>query len=598
MARKQRKSTVDLSRLCDAIRSSIRVLEPYRAARREAARRYAGDQWSTETARVSRPVNFLSLYMQLVSRAMIASSPRVTIGTMKKQHKAVISAMEEWANPEIVKMGLAESLQRGGVDALYGFHVMKVALATPGESERSGWTQKAGQPFAQCIDLDDWVMDHHARTLRDLSWCGHRSRVPLDAIKDSSLYEKAKRKFLQANPDRQFNQAGDERISMLGRQYVSNDYVDAYDMIDIWEIYLPYERMVLTLLSNDGDAPDLDPDGEAFDERPWVGPDDGPYHFLTVMPPVPGNAMPKGPIQDLIDLDEALNGCFQKLINQAARQKDLLGVSGQADGDAERIMNAKDGEVVRIDNPDKVKPMGFGGANPNNQQFVIGLWDFLNKLGGNVELMGGLGAQSKTATQDKMLNANSGMSIRWMQQAMVAHTAKVTEALCWFWHHHPVKTMTSYHPVEGLPNPIERKVTPAERHRIPFEELSIDIDPYSLQHQSPEEKLGFLNQVVTQILTPLMPLLQQQGISLDVGRYLELVAEYGSSTDLQDIVTSIQPQDSGASAEGPTKPGNTTRQYNRVNSSEKTSEGQGVAMRQALAGQSAGGDPNSSYAGS
>ncbi len=592
-----RKSTVSLPKLCDAIRTSQRVLEPYRVARREAVRRYAGDQWSTETSRVPRPVNFLSLYLQLVSRSMIANSPRVTLGTMKRDQKAVVSAMEEWANPEIVRMGLADSLWRGGIDALYCLHVMKVALATPGESEKSGWNLKAGQPFAACIDLDDWVMDNHARTLRDLSWCGHRSRVPVEALKNSKLYAAAKRKALQSNPDRQFNQTGDERISMLGRQFVANDLVEVYEFVDLWEIYLPYERMIVSLVSADGDCPDMAEDGEAFDERPWVGPDSGPYHFLSIMPPVSGNAMPKGPVQDLIDMDEALNGIFQKLIDQAARQKDLLGMAAQADSDALRITEARDGEVIRVDNPDKIKPMGFGGPNPNNQAFALGLWDFLNKLGGNLELMGGLGAQSKTATQDKMLNANAGMSVRWMQSAMVAHTSRVIEALCWFWHHHPQKVMTSHHPIEGLSQPIERTVTPAERRRIPFESLDVKVDPYSLQHQSPEEKLGFLNNVVAQILTPLMPLMQQQGLSIDVKRYLELVAEYGSSFDLMDVVTTIEPSDGGASSEGPAKPGNTQRTYNRINASEKTEGGQSKAMQQALLGQSAGGNPNTAIAG-
>lgn len=596
---KSRTSSVSMGRLCDAIRASRMVLEPYRVARREAVRKYAGDQWSTETSRTPRPVNFLSLYLQLVSRSMIASNPRVNLGTFQKEHKAVVSAMEEWANPEIVRMGLAESLQRGGVDALYGFHVMKVGLATPGESEKSGWNLRAGQPFASCIDLDDWVMDNHARTLNDLMWCGHRSRVPVAALKDSSLYKAAERKKVKENPDPQFNnQAGDERISMLSRQYIANDLVEPYEMCDIWEIYLPLERLIVTMLSDDGGSPTLSDDEDAFDERPWVGPESGPYHFLNLMPAVSGNAMPKGPIQDLIDMDEALNGIFQKLIDQAARQKNLLGVAANADGDALRITEARDGEVVRMDNPDKIKPMGFGGADPGNQQFALGLWDFLNKLGGNLELMGGLGAQSKTATQDKMLNANAGMSVRWMQQAMVSHTAKVVEALCWFWHHHPQKVMTSYHEIEGLSNPIQRKVTPQERMRIPFESLSVKVDPYSLQHQSPDEKLTFLNQVVGQIVIPLMPLLEKQGISIDINKYVEKVAEYGSSYDLMDIITTIEPSDGGASSEGPTKPGNTSRTYNRVNASEKTESGQRTAMQQALQGQNPGGNSDTAYAGS
>lgn len=600
MKRKKRSAQVDLGRLCEAIRASRRALEPFRVARREAARKYAGDQWSTETAQVKRPVNFLSLYLQIVSRALIANDPQASLSVKKKEYRQVVSAMEDWANPEIIRMGLADELQRGGVDAIYGFHAMKVSLASPAEAELSGWQLTAGVPYAKCIDLDDWCMDPHARKMSELAWCGHRTRVRVDSINDSKLYEAVKKRKLQPNRDRQYNEPGDERISMLGRQYLSSDLEEAYDYCDLWEIYLPMEKMIVTLLSEDGGTPMVeDTKGEdaAFAEHEWVGPYCGPYHFLNLMPPVPGNVMPKGPIQDLIDMDEALNGLTQKLIEQAARQKEILACAGGADGDANRIVEARDGEVIRMDNPDKIKPMGFGGPHLSNQAFSTQLWEMLNKLGGNLELLGGLGEQSKTATQDKLLNANASASMKGMQNAMVKHTAKVVESLCWFWHHHPQKVMTSYRPISGLPNPIERKVTPQQRQTVPFEAMQIQVDPYSLQHQSPEERLAFINQVVSQIMIPMMPILQQQGVSFNVAKYLELITEYGNSPDLAEIVeTSSMPQpmdQQGQDQGGGMQPAQTTRTYNRVNASEKTGEGQAkVALQQAM-GQNVGGRPSS-----
>lgn len=567
-------------------------------ARREAVRKYGGDQYSTETSSVPRPVNFLSIYLQLVSRSLIAQAPNVTISTPKREHRRTVGAMESWANAEIKKMDLADVLQRAGIDAIYGISIIKVGLASPGEAEKSGWTQQAGQPYACVVDPDDWVMDPHARTLRELAWCGHRVRVPLAAIKDSPMYEKAKRKKLKANVDRKYNESGDERISMIGRQYVSGDEDEAYDYVDLWEIYLPMEKLVVTLVSDEGDTPMIGEDEEPFHVQPWLGPHSGPYHFLNLMPPVSGNAMPKGPIQDLIDMDEAMNWMFQKLIDQGVRQKSLLLISAQADGDATRINEAGDGDTIRVDNPDKIKPAGFGGPDPTNNAFVLGLWDFLNKLGGNIELMGGLGQQSKTATQDKMLNANASASMRWMQQSMVIFTSKVIESLCWFWHHHPKKVMTSHFAITGLSSPIERNITPQDRQKVRFEEMEIKVEPFSLQYQSPEEKLAFLTQVVTQILMPLLPLLQQQGIGINIGRYLEYVAKYGSSPDLAEIVESIDV----ASAEPPggdqpPKPGNTTRTYTRVNRSEATSAGQTAALRQTLLGQNPGGNPVASFGG-
>ncbi len=600
---KLRVPEVSITDLCDSIRASRKVLEPFRRSRLEAVRKYAGDQWSFETSYVRRPINFISLYLQIISRNLISHDPRALLTVHDKQYKSVVSAMQDWVNPELVAMGFADEMQRVVVDALYSIGIMKVALASPSESEMSGWNLPAGQPYACRIDLDDFVFDPHARDLREVSWIGHRSRVPLDSLKDSKLYEAAKRKFVQPNHDKQFNETGDERISMLGRQYVSNDFIEAYQYCDVWEIYLPRERMILCLLSEDGGTPmaiDFKGKDAPFYQKDWVGPDKGPYHILNLMPPVSGNPMPKGPIQDIIDMDEALNGLTQKLIDQAARQKELLAYSGMADSDAARIKDAPDGEVIRVDNVDKVKPMGFGGPSPINQQFSLALWEMLNKISGNLELTGGLAAQSRTASQDKMLNANSSRSVQDMQQVTIKYSADVTKSLCWFWHHHPQKTMTSYHPIPGLQNPIKRKVTPAQRQQVPFEAIGVELDPYSFQYQTPQDRMAFVNQTVSQIITPLMPLLQQQGVYFDVAKYLEMIGDYGNSPDLKDIINiggapaPQGPQDQGQDQgqDQPPMPGNTTRTYNRVNQSEATNQGQSKAMQQTLLGQNPGGRPS------
>jgi len=587
---KQRHLEVDLGRLCSSMRASRRTLEPHRVSRLEAVRKYAGDQWSTETALVKRPINFLSMYLSIISHSLIANSPRVQLSTMNVKAKAVVSAMELWANPEIEQMGLMEHLKRWVIDSIYGMAVMKVGITTPSESEKSGWKFTVGQPYAIAVDLDDWVMDPNARSLDQLAWCGHRSRLPIASLRNSKLYDAAKRKKLKPTLDRQYNQPGDERISMLGRQFISGELEEAYEYVDVWEIYLPMEKVILTMISDDGDTPDVTEKSELLEIKNYVGPYCGPYHYLTLMPPVSGNAMPKGPIQDLIDMDEALNGMLQKLINQAKRQKSLLGAQGDGDSDVQRITEARDGEAIRLDHPNKLTPIEFGGPNQNNQQFTSYLWEFLNKLGGNVEMLGGLGAQSRTATQDKMLNANSSASIQSMQQAVVSGTSRVLESLCWYWHHHPQYTMDAYHPIEGLPNPIKRTVTPQMRQSVPFEDLKLKVDPYSLQFQTPEQKLAFLNQTVSQIIIPLMPMMQQQGITFDLNTYLKIIATHANSPELTDIIQSIQvPEPAGDQGEGEETPGKSptsSRTYNRINASEKTDQGQSKVTQQLLQSQS------------
>src|SRR2546427_494296 len=103
---KARTAEVDLQKLCDATRASRKVLEVFRRARMETVRRYAGDNWSTETAHRKRPVNFLSLYLSTVPRRLISHDPRFGLKTFEASYKAVVAAEEEWGNREVVRMGL------------------------------------------------------------------------------------------------------------------------------------------------------------------------------------------------------------------------------------------------------------------------------------------------------------------------------------------------------------------------------------------------------------------------------------------------------------------------------------------------------------
>src|SRR5207253_775171 len=134
---------------------------------------------------------------------------------------------------------------------------------------------------------------------------GHRYRAPLEVIRNSKIYSKG-RKDLSPSTDTAYNLEGDERISMIGRTYLGMDSEEFEDFVDLWEVYLPRHRMVLTLIDDQltGASKTGMTNGspaDALRAQHWLGPETGPYHLLSYGM-VPGNAMPKAPIMDLIDL--------------------------------------------------------------------------------------------------------------------------------------------------------------------------------------------------------------------------------------------------------------------------------------------------------
>ncbi len=566
---------VNVARLAESMRASRRVLEYFRAEKRKAVKQFVGRHWSEEAADKVVPINLLARYVQVVSRALVPKNPRVMLTTRTRRHQPAVSIMQDWLNQRIVEMKFAERLQRWVTDALYGLAVMKVALATPADAVLDGYVSPAGVPFAEVVSLDDFVYDVGARDFLQAGFLGHRFRVPLETAKRLDYYDAAERKKLTADDERTMNQDGDERISVLGHGYEAGLDKDFEPMVELWEIYFPRTKRVVTLRSDSGGVPPSD--SKPLRVQEWIGPDCGPYHFLPLQI-VPDNAMPKGPVMDLIDLHTYVNALYRKLINQADRQKEVLPVSGASLDDSKNVRQASDGEIVGCDNPAGLKAISFGGPNAVNAAFAQHLMDKFSAQAGNLDLLSGASPQSKTASQDKMLNENASAGVSDMQERTVAGTAAVLTAFGWYWWNHPQEVMTTQKTAPGLADVgITRRLYPRAAtteaggpagitREGRFEDLQCRVDPYSMQYRSPQQRLAFLSQLVKEMV-PLIPLLQQQGITFDMQFYLKKVAEYADEPDVTGLFTIAEPpppQGPGGPSPVQQPPkGDTTHEYTR-----------------------------------
>jgi hypothetical protein len=560
---------IDLNRLCIALQKDRYVLRRFRQERMNAVRLYLGGHWSDEASYEKQPVNLISLYCQIVGRSLIAKDPRVMLSTFDQQNKPIVHAMESWANREIIHMRLANTLQRVVLDALFSVGICKVALATPADASLFSWNLRAGSPFAERVDLDDFVFDVHARDFSEVSYIGHRYRARLEVIRDSPIYNKAS-KDLTASTDSPYNLEGDEKISALGRMPYAVDSEEYTDWVDLWEIYLPFERMVVTLHDDSLSGASTVGSGlghvTALREVEWIGPDSGPYHVLGYLA-VPGNAMPKGPIQDLIDLHESVNNGYRKLDRQMRRLKEQLLVSAGSMEDAARIQANSDGDVVKCDNPERMKVAMYGGPQPALVQIATHFMDLFMKVGGNLEMLGGLAPQSKTLGQDQLLaqNANGGMAD--MQQRTIGYTSEILNALCWYFWHHPTLEMKTDFKLPGAPDlSMTRTVTPQQRMQARWSDMGIQVDPFSLAHQTPQQMAQAVTQIVTQLIIPLAPIAQAQGISPDLNALIDKLSKWYNLPDLGEIIRHAAPPQTEAPPAAPdagAKPAETTRNYVR-----------------------------------
>lgn len=597
--KKARRKTPDWKRLCQAIQTARTALAPFRRARTETVKKYAGHNWGGEGYE-EIPVNFLSLYKRIITPNLVAKNPRFLLSVFDKKNKPAVNAMNLWMDREVERVNLAEVLRRAVVDALYYVGIIKVDLATPSDSAASGWNLPPGTPYADVVDLDDFAFDVHAKKFSQASFLAHRVRKPLEVVKATRQYG-ARRLELQPDDDPLYNEDGDERVALIGRGAEGNS--DEFeDMVTLWEVYLPRQRLMVTMGSDQGGGPVCD--GEPLWVREWLGPDAGPFHFLS-FGVVPDNAMPKGPVTDLVDLADAANSAFRKLLKQAGRLKKTYPFTHEED--VKKFAEANDGEAFSCKAPELIKELTSGGADPNLLVFfetLRGLFDF---FGGNLSILGGLSPQSKTAAQDKMLNENSSRSVLDMQAETSDCARRVGTALLWFYWHHPTQEMETTYSPPGLPEyTASLRLGPADRPNAPpssaplkrsaaWDTLDLKVDPYSLRPATPESRANALLQLVTQVLAPILPVLQQQGIAIDMNAFLSKYARYQDMPDLTEIVTISEPPQHGPGGpdQGTSMPGVSQRSYTRENVPMRTEQGDMMNRRNALMGINPGGNPSS-----
>ena len=192
-----------------------------------------------------------------------------------------------------------------------------------------------------------------------------------------------------------------------------------------------------------------------------------------------------------------------------------------------------------------------------------------------------------------------------LQATTVKFTADVGRDLLWWWWHNPTKVMEAPVSPTGLPDVTAMRSLyprgaadpatgqpfgPAQSRSLPFEELDLRVDPFSLSHTTPQSRSQNLKALVTQLLAPMLPILQQQGIQIDMNKLLTKLGEYDDEPDLADILNLVEPlgDQGGGGGDGGGMPSATSREYVRRSESQNDAGAQEAEvmgmMRQANQG--------------
>lgn len=550
------RNSRSIARLQEAIEQSRKQLKPFRETRQSLIEMYAGANYGDYNELGPSLVNMVELAVNIYQRLLASNSPSVMVDTAKQEYLAVAHELELVVNHVIQRqIFLGEALNDVVYDSLFGWGIMKVGITPREHDDLEGFRHDAGTVYADPIGLEDWVHDINAKRIEQCEFFGNRYRVPLESVLESPLFSKKAKAQLESlggmRDSAAFDDSDWEDPSDLsgGRQFHD---VELRDHIWLWDVWLPYDQVLVTIVHDKIDRPLRIVD--------WEGPENGPYHFLGYGK-VPGNVMPLPPAFLWEDIADVVSRIAQKVAFQAENQKTILVGTNRAKNALEAIIQSTHGDALTVDvDPSQVREINFNGIDGN---MLAGLGQFrqlFSYIAGNIDSLGGLSPQSSTLGQDKLLSQAASERLADMQERVVQFTERVVRDIAWYiWDDPLIEVPLKKQLTENIEVDF---VWDADSRQGKFFDYTFKIAPYSLRSMSPQERLNFIMQITSQVIIPMAPMLAQSGLQFDVRQFLKLVGRLANTTDIENLVIDTMPEEN-TGGDSMAKPQSTVRKYVR-----------------------------------
>lgn len=509
-------------------------LEPFREELASALKSYTGPHYGKSGGN-DRPINMMQLSVESLLQQLSSRAPQVLCTTHNPNLRSSAIELELAMNQALKQMKFEQEHRLWVLSAIFLVGIMEVGLDIVDTADVDGESLPLTDLFCETIMFDDFVFDTTAKKwgVRNTGFWGHKYLMPLAAAKKDPSFDEEARKQLKA-----IEKTGgkDDTASLSNPDGNGND--DPFmEMCEIWQIFVPEENVVVTFSVDGSEKP--------LKVIEWKGPRHGPYH-LVGFNPVLNNIMPLSSVANWVDLDDLMNKLYTKLGQQASRQKTIgvTDLAGVADGKS--VIDAYDGQVIAVGNPNAFKEASFGGVNQQTLGFALNVKSMADFVMGNLSAQMGLGASASTLGQEQMIKQAANVRIGSMQGVLLTATQGVLRDVAFYLHNHPTKEfdLTRELPGTNIKLPIkwprrdngygmEMDVRKGE-----IDEYAIDIEPYSMTEVSPGQRAQQLRQIWREDIMPGV----QLGIIPDFPKYLDTLAKYYDLPELREIVKMAQEQ--------------------------------------------------------
>ncbi len=517
-------SEVTPQKIQAVVRRGFERTRTYRRAQAMFIKEFVGRYYATTRGTTGEePLNLLFTTLRTVVPNLVMRNPVNDVTTKVTQYKQYADLLGLALNQSQEDRKLEMILRAWIIDAFFGIGIAKTGISASGEMIQYGDQNiDPGQVYTKLVSIDDFVFDPVCTSLYESSFLGDLIHVPRQILLDTDGYnhDLVKRlprsKYGDHKKTEEISKRNNSQLEMLELQ----------DYVDVVELWVPEAGALATI---------PDPRQTTFDEyirlTDFYGPKEGPYTFLSFTPPVPKNPLPVAPVSLLYDMHIMANRMLVKIMDQADRQKDILGYNPAVADEAEDIRTAKDGDCVAMTDPKGAQIFSYGGQDRGNEAMLGQIQMWYNYMAGNPDqaagnMTSGTKGSKETATRSNILEGNAAITTDDAKHIIYTQTSEISKKEAWYLHTDPLIEMPLTKRTSGGEQ-VQLWLTPDQRQGD-FLRFMFKIKAKSMTLLNPQVKSKRVMEFGTNLLPAVMNsamIAMQAGIPFNAVKMLTNIAE-------------------------------------------------------------------------
>lgn len=532
------QDVVAAKKISEVVKEGFEFLRHYCGARAMFIKDYVGQYYNKPKGMTGEyPINliFLAIRVLVANLVMQGGLNKITTDVLAQKEYAELWGLALDKSQKQRK--LHRVLRAGVVDMQFGFAAFKTSIAASGCLLQVGddINIDPGQIYTDLVPLVDLSIDPTCRRFEDAGFISHNIRIQRQKLLDADGWD---HDLVLRLPSADTHPFVGGRVNKLSGDVAKAQAMRSLqDFVYVCETYVP-EAKAICYVPN--------PYQTTFEKflrvQDYYGPDEGPFTFGSLTPPVPDAPLPVAPVGVWRDLNKIANEIFKKIMNQSERQKDITLYRPAYADVADAIREAPDGECIACDDPKGVETLSIGGQNPINEKMVGELRMWFNLMAGNVEQQGGFSAPTTTgtATEFQGLQGNIAITSEDARKQIYETAGEISKKEAWFMHTDPLM----FDPSGQSGVPLTRRVTGGREVQVwltpeqrmgDFAEFNFSIVKRSMNIMEPAMRARIVTEFYTNEIPAIFNSAQiamQLGIPFNVPRALMQLAEEKGIEDL------------------------------------------------------------------